>query len=40
MEDLPKREGITRAILASMGALKPEAEQGGGGQPATRVESK
>ena len=40
MEDLPKREGITRAILASMGVLKPEAEQGCGGQPATRVESK
>ena len=40
LEDLPKREGITRAILASLGALKPDAEQGGGGQPATRPESK
>lgn len=25
LEDLPKREGITRSILASIGALKPEA---------------
>lgn len=36
MEDIPKREEITRAILASLGALKPVAEKGGGGQSATR----
>ncbi len=40
LEDLPKREAITRAILASLDALKPDAEQDGGGQPATRPESK
>jgi beta-lactamase class D OXA-2 len=40
MEDLPKREGITRAILESLGALKPDAERGGGRQSASRPESK
>lgn len=39
--DLPKREGITRAVLESLGSLDPKpAEQGGAGQPATRSESK
>ena len=41
MDDLPKREGITRAILASLGVLKPKsAEQDGADQPATAPESK
>jgi len=41
MNDLPKREQITRAILISLGALEQRpTEQDGTGQPATRPESK
>lgn len=31
LDDLPKRESITRTVLASIGALKQDAEQGSGG---------
>jgi len=40
MDDLPKREGITRAILASLDALTPVAEKDGAEKPATALESK
>lgn len=40
VDDLPKREGITRSILVSLDALTPIAEQGGADQPATAPESK
>jgi hypothetical protein len=36
MADLPKREGITRAILVSLGALEPKPAEGGNDQSPTR----
>lgn len=38
VDDLPKREGITRAILASLGALTPAAEQDVAPRSATHSE--